>query len=312
MGIIRKDYILERYVFYATARGSRPVEFKKIIRQQPAGVCYFCPGSEALTPKEIGRKGSEIQWSVRWFQNKFPAAEKRGSPKLSGTPFLKESSNYGVHEVIVETPQHHQQLADFPVERIAELLKVYHERIAALSRDKGCAYVSVFKNHGRDAGTSLLHEHSQLISVPQLPSTIREKCDAIRDSRSCPYCAIIRKEAKTERNAGENDAFIAIAPFASRFNYEAWIFPKRHLRIFDDFRESDFLHCAALLKKILMKLQHMDASYNYYVHYSPKKEGLHFHIEVTPRIATYGGFELGTGFVINSVMPEDAAAYYRG
>jgi len=37
MGIIRKDYVLERYVFYATSRGKRPQEFRKIIQQQPAG-----------------------------------------------------------------------------------------------------------------------------------------------------------------------------------------------------------------------------------------------------------------------------------
>lgn len=312
MGIIRKDYVLERYVFYATSRGKRPQEFRKIIQQQPAGVCYFCPGSESLTTKEIGRKGSAVQWSMRWFPNKFPAVEKRGSPKLSGPPLFRESSNYGAHEVVVETPHHGQQFGSFTAEHIAELLKVYHERIAALSKDKNCGYVSVFKNHGKDAGTSLIHEHSQAISVPQLPAVIREECDAAGKARSCPYCSVIRKEAKSRRNAGENDAFIAICPYASRFNYEAWIFPKRHLRTFDDFKDSDFLHCAALLKGIISKVQHLGASYNYYVHYSPKKEDLHFHIEVTPRIATYGGFELGTGFVINSVMPEDAAGYYRG
>ncbi len=311
MGIIRKDYILERYVFYATSRGSRPVEFRRIVKQKPSGMCYFCPGSETQTPDEIGRYGSAVQWTIRWFKNKFPAVEPKGNPKLSGLPFLKVSSNYGVHEVIVETPRHEEQLAELSAEQTSQLLKVYRERIAALSKDGNCKYVQVFKNHGRDAGTSLIHEHSQVVSVPQLPTAVKEECDASKKSRRCPYCAIIKKEAKSKRLIAENSAFIAFAPFASRFNYEAWIFPKKHLRTFDDFSESDFLKCASLLKKILIKLQRMDASYNYHIHYSPKKENLHFHIEITPRIATYGGFELGTGFVINSVMPEDAAAYYR-
>ena len=311
MGIIRKDYILDRYVVYASARGKRPVEFKKIVQQAPAGVCYFCPGSETLTPPEIGRSGSAVQWTLRWFQNKFPAVEKKGVPRLSGPPSFRESSNYGVHEVIVETPRHQEQLADLPEEQMARLLKAYHERILALSKDKNCRYVSVFKNHGRDAGTSLIHEHSQVVSLPKVPSLIREECDAAKKSKSCPYCSVVKKEAKSERLIAENDSFIAFAPFASRFNYEAWIFPKKHYQTFADFKESDFLHCALLLKKILVKLQRIDASYNYYVHYSPKGEDLHFHIEITPRIATYGGFELGTGFIINSVLPEDAAAYYR-
>jgi hypothetical protein len=39
---------------------------------------------------------------------------------------------------------------------------------------------------------------------------------------------------------------------------------------------------------------------------------LHFHIEVTPREATWSGFEYCSGTIINSVSPEDAAKFYRG
>ncbi len=311
MGILRKDYLLERYVYYAISRGKRPVEFKKIIEKAPAGVCYFCPGSESLTPLEIGRIGSGEKWELRWFQNKFPAVEKKGSGKLLGPPFFKEGSNYGTHEVIAETKNHDEQLAETPVGHIAALLKIYQERIREISKEKQVKYVSVFKNHGKDAGTSIIHEHSQIISLSHIPPLIREEIAKRKKFRSCPYCTIIKKEAKSERLIAENDAFVAFAPFASRFNYEAWIFPKRHLRSFADFRDQDYLHCAELLKKILMKLRSMDAPYNYYVHYSPKGEDLHFHIEITPRIATYAGFELGTGCVINSILPEDAAERYK-
>ena len=311
MGIIRKDYILDHFVYYSTARGTRPHEFINIVQRTPSGVCYFCPGSESLTPAEVGRRGSKAQWSMRWFQNKFPAVELKGNPRLSGPSLFLESANYGVHEVLIETARHQEKLSDLPHEAIADLLKVYRERVAELSRQKGIKYVSVFKNHGKDGGTSLIHSHSQLMSLSQVPSTVKEECDAARKSKSCPYCSILRKESKSERLIAQNGSFIAFAPFASRFNYEAWIFPKKHYRTFDDFNDGDFLDCASLLKGILVKLQRIDASYNYYIHYSPKGEDLHFHIEITPRIATYGGFELGTGFIINSVLPEDAAAYYR-
>jgi UDPglucose--hexose-1-phosphate uridylyltransferase len=60
-----------------------------------------------------------------------------------------------------------------------------------------------------------------------------------------------------------------------------------------------------------MKLKKASASYNFFVHYSPVKENIHFHIEIAPRTATWGGFELSTDAIINSVMPEDAAGFYR-
>src|SRR3989344_122808 len=60
-----------------------------------------------------------------------------------------------------------------------------------------------------------------------------------------------------------------------------------------------------------LKIKRLNASYNYYLHYAPQGFDLHFHIEVSPRFAKWGGFELSTGAIINSVMPEDAARFYR-
>ena len=59
------------------------------------------------------------------------------------------------------------------------------------------------------------------------------------------------------------------------------------------------------------KLKELGVSYNYFLHYAPQGEDLHFHIEICPRIADWGGFELGTDTTINSVTPEDAAEFYR-
>jgi galactose-1-phosphate uridylyltransferase len=38
---------------------------------------------------------------------------------------------------------------------------------------------------------------------------------------------------------------------------------------------------------------------------------LHFHIEITPRIDTWGGVENGVETYINRVSPETAAKFYR-
>ncbi|MBI2650791.1 DUF4931 domain-containing protein [Candidatus Woesearchaeota archaeon] len=311
MGIIRKDYILDRWVYYAAERKKRPRELKSIESKDNSKTCFFCPWNTHLTPPEIGRVEYKNGWKLRWFLNKFPAVEKKGKPIIKSKKYLSEGASYGVHEVIVETQHHKSQLADLPVQQIRELLEVYKIRIRELTKLKGIKYVEIFKNHGKDAGTSLVHSHSQAMALAQMPSLVIEESNAIKKYRKCPYCEIIKTESKSTRRIFETKNVIAFAPFASRFNYEAWIFTKQHKKTMEELEESELMNLAAALKKILVKLKKINASYNFFIHYSPEKENLHFHIEVTPRLATWGGFELSTNAIINSVLPEDAARFYR-
>ncbi len=311
MGIIRKDYILDRWVYYATERKNRPKEFKSAAVKDESKICFFCPSNEHLTPPEIGRVEFKGGWKMRWFLNKFPAVERKGSAGLRQKKLFSEGSSYGTHEVIVETQHHKSQLADLPVQQIRELLEVFKFRIRELGRQKGIKYVEIFKNHGKDAGTSLFHSHTQVIALPQVPSLVAEEAEAVKKYRKCPYCEIIRHESKSKRKIFETKSVIAFAPFASRFNYEAWIFVKQHKKTMEELEENELQGLALALKKILSKLKKINASYNFFTHYAPSGEDLHFHIEITPRMATWGGFEISTGATINSVLPEDAARFYR-
>ena len=311
MGVIRKDYILDRWIYYAAERKKRPHDFKSVTLKDSSKLCFFCPWNTHLTPPEIGRIEYRGDWKLRWFLNKFPAVEKKGNPSVKSRKFYSEGASYGIHEVIVETPHHKSQLADLPVQQIREMLKVYRLRIKNLSRLKGIKYVDIFKNHGKDAGTSLVHSHSQVMALNNIPTLVMEECKAVRKYRKCPYCGIIKLEAKAKRKIFETKNVAAFAPFASRFNYEAWIFVKKHKINMEQLNEDELNDIALILKKILVKLKKINASYNLFVHYSPEKENLHFHIEITPRIANWGGFELSTNAVINSVLPEDAARFYR-
>ena len=65
------------------------------------------------------------------------------------------------------------------------------------------------------------------------------------------------------------------------------------------------------MKRIFTRLAAINPSYNFLLHYAPKGQKLHFHIEITPRIATWGGFEIQTEEIVNSVKPEEAARFYR-
>jgi UDPglucose--hexose-1-phosphate uridylyltransferase len=310
---LRKDYILDRYVIISSGRGKRPQEFKQEITKEKPGQCFFCKGSESLTPPEIGRIGTAKNWKIRWFPNKFAAVSLEGDPIIrTDNTYFTFASAYGYHEIIVETNSHKKQLSGLPKEQIKEVLKVYADRIKELSKKENIYYVAIFKNHGKDAGTSLVHSHSQVIAYNKWPKLVQDKVEAVRKFNHCPYCDIINIERNSFRRCFENKSFVAFTPYASRFHFEIWIFPLQHIRNLTEMNDKQLLDLAEILKKILQKLKELNASYNMEVYYSPTNSDLHFHIEISPRMAVWAGFEFLTNDAINSVSPEDAAKFYRG
>ncbi len=308
---LRKDYILERWVIIAAGRKQRPREYSDRQSGSPKQVCFFCPGNEELTPPEIGRVGGK-KWRFRWFPNKFPAVDRLGNPSVrNDNTFFTFSDAYGSHEIIVETPSRTKQLWDLDRHGLAELFSIYKERIGELSRDGSARYVAVFKNHGSKGGASLRHSHTQVASINIVPPLVQAEVNA-SSKGGCAYCRIIDVEKGSFRRCFENGSAVAFTPYASRFNYEIWIFPKRHLGTLDDFNSDELNDFTELLDKVLKRLKSLNVSYNYVLHYAPSGSGLHFHVEVTPRIATWAGFEAASDVIINSVPPEDAARFYRG
>lgn len=316
---LRKDYILDRWVYLAAERKKRPVEFRREIMEE-SKTCFFCPGNESLTPPEIGRINAEggkgtNEWLARWFLNKFPAVDE-SSPEAAkartDNGFFTFASAYGRHEIVVETPNHDEQLWDLGREHIVKLLRVYFSRIDELEKLPGISYVAVFKNNGREAGTSLVHSHAQVAAVGIAPPAVVEETEAAKKFSSCPYCRIVDVEKGSFRRCFENSSFAAFAPYASRFNYELWIFPKKHIRRFSELDNGEIDALAEVLGKVLEKLKQINAPYNFFFHYAIKGDDLHAHIEVIPRLSIWAGFEFSTGVTISSVTPESAAAFYRG
>ncbi len=311
MGELRKDYILDKYVIIATERAKRPDEFKVEKKIEKNGMCHFCPGNEDQTPKEIERFPEESSnWQIRVFPNKYAAVKPEGKFEIrTDNSFYTFSDAFGYHEVIVETPNHDEVLADLSEERISNVLKMFKKRIAVNMNCQNIKYVSLFKNQGEKAGTSIQHTHCQLIAYNDVPEIILEKEKAVKKYPYCPYCAILNTEKNSFRRCFENNSFVAFTPYASRFPFEIWVLPKRHLLNITDFKEEEFVFLAEILKKILLKLKFLNADYNFYLQYGI--ENVHFHIEITPRLATWAGFELSTGTIINTMTPETAAEFYR-
>lgn len=320
MNELRKDYILDRYVIISKERSKRPL----LICEKPPAAddrtkCPFDPGHEHMLFGIINEIKKGDDWIIRVVPNKFSAVSLEGDPEIkTDNKFYTYASAYGFHEVIIETPDHETELEELPVEHIQGILKTFVWRIKELNDREHIKYVSLFKNRGLEAGASLKHSHSQIIAYNVKPSWISDELLKVYEyfvkNESCPYCEIIEREKTSDRRAFENESFVAFAPYASRFPYEIWIFPKKHYSNISNLKNEELFNLASMLKSILMQLDKLGyPPYNLKIHNAqPAGEFFHFHIEISPRLSVWAGFELETGTVINTVAPEDAAKFYRG
>jgi UDPglucose--hexose-1-phosphate uridylyltransferase len=309
---LRRDYILDRYVIIATERAKRPHQFTQPVDQVASGICYFCPGNESLTPVENYRISSAGAWSIRVFDNRYPAVGATGEPALrTDNTFYTFADAVGRHEVVVETPCHDLQLADLSEDEIKRILVVYGERIRTLSANPAVKYVQVFKNSGSEGGCSIAHSHSQIIAYNMVPPVVLEKEAAVDRYHGCPYCSIIQSEKDSYRRIYEDSSVVSFTPYASRFPFEALILPKRHVVEYGHLNMDEISGLAHSLKRILGRLRALNAPYNYYIHYGVRN--LHLQMTVAPRFpsAKHAGFELATETIINPISPESAAEFYR-
>jgi len=314
---IRKDPVFGRWVIIASERALRPNEF----RTAPGAVhsCPFCAGNEKLTPPTIYKlpdaKGS---WRLRVVRNKYPALTGDVSAENRREGIYDSMDGMGFHEVVIETPEHGLKLEDQPVEAIADVIKTFTLRVKEIKKDQRIKYVMIFKNHGKNAGASLLHPHSQIIAMPMAPLRAKQEIEGAADyfteRGTCVFCDIVKEEAAfKKRVVGENADFLAITPYASRFSFETWILPKAHASHFENTTAEQALALAGILKTTLHKLSASlpDLAYNLIFHSTPLQEPdslhYHWHIEIMPKLTHVAGFEWGTGFYINTVSPEEAA-----
>ena len=311
---LRKDYILDRWVIISEKRGARPLQFKEQnTGSNDQSKCFFCPGHEHETPTEISRYPDHGDWEIRAFPNKFPFAAEEGQYDIkTDNDFFTFAQPFGKHEVLVETRHHNKQMWDLEEDELINVLRMYMKRIEDIYTEGKAKYVLIFKNHGKDAGTSIVHSHTQIVSLNKIPSLVEKEVAASKAYNGCPYCRIVEIEKGSYRRCFENESFVAFTPYASRFNYEIWVFPKQHVTSIEEVGFSEILHLAEIMKKVFEKLKQLGCSFNFAIHNSPPNEDLHFHIELMPRIAKWGGFENGSDIIINSVSPETAARFYRG
>ena len=329
MAEIRRDPLTGRWIIAKTDNPMGPDVFEKEEHRATTGTCPFCPGNERLTPPEIAvrrKKGGDPNsagWSLRVVPNKFPALKIEGNLDRLGEGIYDKMNGIGAHEVIIETPDHQKNLADFEPADMVPLLELYQERCRDLRKDRRFRYLLIFKNFGESAGASLSHPHTQLIALPIVPKRVVEelkRADSYFGQKErCLFCDMVQQElSEGERLVTETAQMVCFAPFASRFPFELWILPKDHLADFTELKGDSLQDLAEVLRAVLRKIQTVlhNPSYNFILHTSPLEasphEGYHWHIEVMPRLTRIAGFEWGSGFYLNPTPPELAASYLRG
>ncbi len=325
---LRKDPVIGRWVIIATERGKRPSDFGSVIENKKRGFCPFCEGNEHITPPEIlayrkpGTQANKPGWNVRVVPNKFPALQIEGELDKRGDGMFDKMNGIGAHEVIIETPDHNKGIADLDITSIESVFWAYRARLQDLKKDKRFKYILIFKNHGAAAGASLEHSHTQLIATPIVPKRVMEELKEAKNyyeyKERCIFCDIIRQEMKDNiRVVCQNDKFITIAPFASRFPFEMWLLPKFHICAYEDMEEKMYILLAELLKETLLRLKKTltNPPYNFIIHTTPARQNdleyYHWHIEIIPKLTKVAGFEWGSGFYINPTPPEEATKYLK-
>lgn len=307
---LRQDLVSGDWILIATLRGRRPHDFFKKTKKsfiQPKRTCPF----ENLS--------NDFVYVI---PNKYPAVGKGICSLMKKEGPYQWTDGYGFHEIII-TRDHLKHLALFKKEKVEQILRAYQTRYNILKEEECVEYILIFHNHGKGAGASISHPHSQLITLPVIPPDIgrslKGSLEYFNKNKQCVHCVMIEWEKKSKKRiVFENRDFLAFAPFTSKTAFEIRIFPKKHQPRFETMTYAERLAAAEVLQNSLFKLYKAlgNPDYNFFIHTAPSDsisqfEHYHWHIEILPKTAIWAGFEIGTGIEISTLAPESAAQFLR-
>ena len=272
--------------------------------------------------------GEQPDWDVRVVPNKFPAVtsidlQSEPTDPIAGTDELFPAAPVvGGHEVIIESSGHAENMAMFDPALVYLTLVAYRERIRHWAGLPGIRYISVFKNCGPEAGASLHHSHSQLIATSLLPQAARltlARCESHRARNGSSLgCDLLRAETQQRsRIINQTDSFVAYCPFASRFAGMIRVTSTTHQPHFESFDDPTLDRLASLLTRVIHWVDQAfpGKAYNYLLHTCPpaatQPEAFQWWLDIFPRLNKAAGFEWSSDCMINSMLPEVAAANYR-
>lgn len=336
MSEIRLDRIHNQHVLIAPERLHRPSLGHHHVRKISSAKCPFCEGNEHLTPHEVfairDNEANSVSWKTRVIPNLYKAVQIELEDISKREGMFESVPGVGAHEILIDTPSHDSNIADLGKEEIENWLRSMIIRIDDLSKDKRLIHLSIFKNHGQNAGSTQDHPHTQLLALPVMPQNElvfleRNMKYYRRHGRGIVEDVVYNEKIAKDRLLYEIGSFVAFCPFASAFPFEVMIAPTISLSNLNMCSRKEIGELALIIKRVFEMLESQLGSfdYNLYFHLAPlnvnfENEEYMKHIEksytfglrITPRIFRIGGFEVSTGMAINSVVPEECAKLLRG
>lgn len=297
MSQLRKDPIIDRWVIVATKRAKRPNDFES--------------------------NGSKNHLSSQIDQSYQIAKGQQKREKIIFDESFHQEKEFGFHQIIDDN---YCQKLDLNCE-FYPVFSLYKEKILEIKKEKEIKYVIIFRNYKVETNSkSLRHNHCNFIGLPVYPKNVKREIEGAlnyyQENKSCIYCDIITQEKEIKKRfILENNSFVAISPFASRFPLETWILPKNHSYDYSQSSSNQLKDLSEAFKEVLLKMKNLlgDFSYTYVLHTGPllshpkddTLESYHWYVEIIPLLTRVAGFEWGTGFYINPIPPESAAESLR-
>ncbi len=338
---LRQNIITGEWVVIAPERSKRPSDFisSEGIKPTTNLNCPFCADNpnykkNRLKDFDVERKMRKLRdnvvidenESIYVIPNKYPAFiedESHASPRAHRLEngFYNVRPSTGGHDVLI-IKKHEHQLYDFTDKVWEDLFKVAQKRYTHWRQDKNTLYSMLIYNQGINAGASIHHPHAQIFASNIVPNHITKELigseQYYENNGGCVFCDLIKHEQLHKvRVVEENSHFIAITFYAARFPFEVWVMPKTHSDTFEN-EKAETIECLAnIMKKVTKRIGKtlQRPSLNFWLHDTPttidRADYFHWHIEIAPRVSTYGGYELGAGTVIDVIAPEDAAEFLR-
>nr|WP_246347350.1 DUF4931 domain-containing protein [Desulfurispira natronophila] len=278
--------------------------------------CPFCRGSEQYCTFTIASSEGVDGWDVRVIPNRVPLFSIEGSTEGFPDGIYDTIEGVGAHEIAIDSPRHFDTPYDYTPSHWQKLLGVVVNRLSDLKQDSRFKYISYYRNYGSQAGAHLEHPHSQILALPFVPFEIRHRQnkfeDHMRSKERCFICDIIHHETSHgQRILTENESFLALAPYASRYPFEVHIYPREHREAFESTNREDLVLLSHILYECHQKL-HISLSgppLQMTLYNRPRKSGgFHWSLELVPLLLSTTAITMGTGVYVNPVTPEQVVA----
>lgn len=311
----RYDPLTDSWVAISPARNVRPhtslpsAAPGSAITARRAG-CPLCPG------------GPEVPfgYDAAVFDNRFPSLVPDPPAPPAGEEF---APSLGRCEVVLYTEQHTGSLATLSPVELARVVAVWRDRTGELWADARHRFVMAFENRGHAVGATISHPHGQIYAFDRLPPLIGARVTVLARHRTlreaCLTCAVVTRDAASDRVVDSNDSFVVAVPFAPRWPFEVHVRARRHgLRRLTDLRPAEQRDLAAALRQVVMRY---DGLFGFELPYMmvalegpDSAPDWHLAFEFLPPhrsarlMKVRASVETATGLFINDTLPEASAA----